>query len=259
MIERIKNIYLYRDMIFSLVRRDLRGRYKGSVLGFLWSFINPLCQILVYTLVFSFIFRTGIEQFYVYLVAGMIPWIFFSTAVLSGAGCIRGQGEMVKKIYFPREVIPISSVTSAFINMLFCFIFIFLVTVVSGRGLSARALLFLPLIMAIEYIFALGLTLLVAAVTVYLRDVEQIVGVVMMAWIYLTPIMYSIDYVPERFRGIYGLNPMKSIIMAYHDILYYKQAPSMSDLLQSGVVSVVMLIVGAVVFARLERNFAEEL
>ena len=154
MLKKIKEIYGYREMIFSLVKRDLRGRYKASVLGFLWTFINPLCQILVYTFVFQFIMRTGIEQFSVYLISGMIPWIFFSTAVSGGTMCIKNQSEMVKKIYFPREVLPISFVTSAFVNMLFCFIMIFLVIAVSGRGFNAVALLFLPLVMIIEYSMA---------------------------------------------------------------------------------------------------------
>lgn len=257
--QKLKEIYQYREMIFSLVRRDLRGRYKASLLGFLWTFINPLCQILVYSFVFSFIMRTGIEQFYVYLVSGMIPWIFFSTAVSGGTMCIKNQSEMVKKIYFPREVLPISFVTSAFVNMLFCFIMIFLVVGISGRGFNPIALLFLPLVMIIEYIMALGFTMIVSALTVYFRDMEHIVGVIMMAWIYLTPIMYSIEMVPEQLRGVYHINPMTPVVQAYQQILYYKQIPQMRTLLLAGAFAVVILVIGAIAFKKLERNFAEEM
>lgn len=259
MFKKIKEIYGYREMIFSLVKRDLRGRYKASVLGFLWTFINPLCQILVYTFVFQFIMRTGIEQFSVYLISGMIPWIFFSTAVSGGTMCIKNQSEMVKKIYFPREVLPISFVTSAFVNMLFCFIMIFLVIAVSGRGFNAVALLFLPLVMIIEYIMALGFTFIVSGLTIYFRDMEHIVGVIMMAWIYLTPIMYSVEMVPERLRSVYYINPMTPVIQAYQEILYYEQIPQMKTLLLSGFFGVVILFVGAIAFKHMERNFAEEM
>lgn len=259
MLKKIKEIYAYREMIFSLVKRDLRGRYKASFLGFLWTFINPLCQILVYTFVFQFIMKTGIEQFSVFLISGMIPWIFFSTAVSGGTMCIKNQSEMVKKIYFPREVLPISFVTSAFVNMLFCFVMIFLVVGVSGRGFSVKALLFLPLVMIIEYILALGFTFIVSGMTVYFRDMEHIVGVIMMAWIYLTPIMYTVEMVPEKLRGVYYINPMTPVVQAYQQILYDKQIPDVHTLAISGVFGAVILIIGTIVFRHLERNFAEEM
>ena len=145
----INELYEYREMIFSLVRRDLKGRYKGSVLGFFWTFLNPLLQLCVYTLVFSVIMRNNIEQYYLFLFIALIPWIFFSTSVSGGAGCIWAQQDMVKKIYFPREVLPVSYVTSQFVNMLLCFIVIFCVLIFSGRNLNFMAWLFLPLIMII--------------------------------------------------------------------------------------------------------------
>lgn len=257
--QRLKELYQYREMVFSLVRRDLRGRYKASLLGFLWTFINPLCQILVYSFVFSMIMRTGIEQFYVYLISGMIPWIFFSSAVSGGTMCIKNQSEMVKKIYFPREVLPISFVTSAFINMLFCFIMIFLVVGVSGRGFNVVALLFLPLVMIVEYVMALGFTMIVSGLTVYFRDMEHIVSVIMMAWIYLTPIMYTVEMVPEKLRGVYLINPMTPVVQAYQQILYYKQIPEMGTLGLAALFALIILVIGVIAFRKLERNFAEEM
>ncbi len=155
----LMEIFEYRDMVNSLVKRDLRGKYKGSVLGFLWTFINPLCQIIVYTVVFSVIIRSGLEQFYVYMITGMIPWLFFDMSLRQGTGCVRYQGEMVKKIYFTREVLPLACVTSNFINMLFCFMFVFFVVAVSGIGVRLEALVWLPLVMGIAYLLALGFAL----------------------------------------------------------------------------------------------------
>lgn len=259
MLQRIKDIYAYRDMIYSLVRRELRGRYKGSALGFLWTYINPLCQIIVYSAVFSVIFRVQVEKFYLYLTIGMMPWVFFNTSVQGGSTCVRAQADMVKKIYFPREVIPVSYVTSAFVNMLLSFIIVFLVVAVSGFGFYWKALLYLPVIMLFEYLLALGIAMGVSAVTVYFRDLEQIISVLMMAWIYVTPIMYTIDFVPEEYRTLIMLNPMTPIVEVYHQILYYRMTPTANYLILAGVTSCVAFLAGALAFALLERNFAEEM
>ena len=129
-----KEIYQYRQMIFSLVKKDLRGRYKGSVLGFLWTFINPLMQLVVYTFVFTYIMKAGIDKYYLYLFVALIPWIFFSSSITGGSSSIVAQKDLIKKMYFPREVIPISYVTSCFVNIQLCFLIIFPVMVISGHG-----------------------------------------------------------------------------------------------------------------------------
>lgn len=255
----IKELYAYREMIFSLVRRDLNGRYKGSALGFLWTFINPLLQLGVYTMVFSVIMRNGIADYYLFLFVALIPWIFFSTSLSGGSSCIWSQKEMVKKIYFPREVLPIAFVTSQFVNMLLSFLVIFAVLIVSGKGINLIALLYLPVIMVVEYILALSVAMISSAVTVYLRDVEYILGIVTMAWQFLTPVMYSVDVVPEKMRTVFNLNPMTPVIIAYRDILYYKKIPELGTLVQAVYLGMILLVVGMVVFSRLKRHFAEEL
>lgn len=263
MVKKIQELFEYREMIVSLVRKDLRGRYKSSALGFLWTFINPLCQIIVYTLVFSQIFRMGIDKYYLFLTVVMIPWVFFSSSVSGGSVSVVNQQDLVKKIYFPREVLPISFVTSCFVNMLLSFIVVFFVILLSGIGFNLEALLYLPIIMIIEYILALGITMITSACTVYLRDLEHIIGVLMMAWIYLTPVMYDISYVtenaPSKLVSLFYLNPMTSIAIAYRDILYYKQVPKLQNLLIAVVIGFVFLLIGSVVFERLQRNFVEEL
>ncbi len=255
----IRELYAYREMISSLVKKDLRGRYKGSVLGFLWTFINPICQIIIYTMVFSVIMDSGIDNFYLFLIVGLIPWIFFSSSINGGAVSIIIQQDLVKKIYFPRKVLPISYVTSSFVNMLFSFVIIFAVLFVSGFGVNIFALVFLPLVMIIEYILALGIALICAACTVFFRDLEHILGIITMAWMYLTPIMYSVDMIPKKILPIFNLNPMTPVITAYRDILYFKNIPNIETLIQALCAGLAIFFLGIFIFSKLQRNFAEEL
>lgn len=255
----LKEIYQYRTMIGSLIRRDLRGKYKGSVLGFAWTFLNPLLQLCVYTLVFSQIMRSGIEDYYLFLFVALIPWIFFSTSVSVGAGCILAQKEMVKKIYFPREVLPIAHVTSQLVNMLLTFIVVFAALIISGKGLNPIALIYLPIVIFAEYLLAISLTMIVSSITVYFRDLEHILAIFTMAWQFLTPIMYSIDMVPKELLPIFNLNPMTPIIVAYRDILYYKQIPHIKTLLHGYLISIFLMVIGWIVFGKLKKHFAEEM
>lgn len=255
----IKEVYEYRSMIGSLIQRDLRGRYKGSVLGFAWTFLNPLLQLTVYTVVFSVIMRSGIEDYYLFLFVALIPWIFFSSSLTGGASCILSQKELVKKIYFPREVLPIAHVTCQLVNMLLSFIVVFTVLLVSGKGVSLKALLYLPVIVLVEYLLSLGIAMITSALTVYLRDLEHILIIVAMAWQFLTPVMYSIDMVPDSFRPIFMINPMTHVITAYRDIFYYKQSPQIGTLFQAFFLGIGLLLVGSMIFKILKRHFAEEL
>ena len=149
----VREIFNYREMINAFIRRDLRGRYKGSVLGFLWTFINTILQLCVYSIVFSVILNQPKEKYYLFLFVSLIPWIFFSSSVQGGSTCIIAYKDMVKKIYFPREVLPIATVTTNFVNMLLCFIVIFGVVIFSGTPLNPLALLCLIPVFAVEYIF----------------------------------------------------------------------------------------------------------
>ncbi len=246
-------------MISSLVKRDLRGRYKGSVLGFLWTFLNPLLQLIVYTFVFSVIMRAGIEDYYLFLFVALVPWTFFSTAVGGGARCITTKQNMVKKIYFTREVLPISYVLSQLINMLLSFIVVAAVLIISGKGINLAVWWYLPIIILQETLLAFGLTLLVSGITVYFRDMQFLLNIVLMAWQFLSPVMYSVDMVPEQFRGIFNLNPMTPIIVAYRDVLYYKQAPALRTFVLGTIMGIVMLFIGWLSFGKLKKHFAEVL
>lgn len=255
----LKELYHYREMIVSLVRKGLRGRYKGSVLGFLWTFVNPLLQLIVYTIVFSNIMRVGIEKFYLFLFVALIPWMFFSASVTGGSASIISEGNLVKKVYFPRQVLPISYVTTAFVNMLLTFVVVLLALIVGGIGLDIRTMVYLPIVMIVEYLLALGIAMLTSALTVFFRDLEYILGIVTMAWMYLTPIMYEVNMIPEEYLPLFNLNPMTPIIVAYRDILYYKQIPRLSTLTQALAWGIIFLLVGSIIFDRLQKHFAEEL
>ena len=258
LMQHIKELYEYREMIISLVRKDLRGRYKGSVLGFLWTFVTPLLQLIVYTIVFSIIMRASYEQYYLFLFVALVPWMFFSSSVTDGAASILKEKDMVKKIYFPREVLPISTVTSAFVNMILTFVVVFIVVIVSGRGINPLALLCLPVVMVVEYVLCLGIALIVSSLTVYLRDLQYILGIFVMALV-----MYGVDMVENSGAGdwlilIFNLNPMTPIIKIYRQIIYYGQVPELGSLALALIIGIVFIVVGEVLFKKLQRGFAEE-
>ncbi len=169
------------------------------------------------------------------------------------------QKDIVKKIYFPREVLPISHVTCQLVNMLLSMVVVLAVLLLSGKGISFKAILYLPPVIVAEYLLALSITMIVSAVTVYLRDLEHVLVIITMAWQFLTPVMYSIDMVPEQIQTIFHLNPMTPIIIAYRDILYYQKVPKLGTLTQGIIFSIILLIVGWNVFGHLKKHFAEEM
>lgn len=259
MIQKLHELYQYREMIASLVRKDLKGRYKGSVLGFLWTFINPLLQLLVYTMVFSVILKSGIPNYYLHLFVALVPWIFFASSLTTGAKLVLDQKNMIKKIYFPREVLPVAYTLSSFCNMLFSFLIIFLVIAVMRLGVNLPALLWLIPVMLIQLVLVLGMNLITSAVTVYIRDLEHIMGVVSMAWMYLSPVVYGIDFIDQSWQRLYLLNPMAPLILSYRNILYYHTAPELKHLGIALALSLVILAIGMLTFSRLQRRFSEVL
>lgn len=270
----IKEIYDYRQMIVGLVRRDLRGRYKGSVLGFLWTFVNPLLQLLVYTLVFGILFSQNIPKFYLYVFVALIPWLFFSTCLTSGCGAVLDQQGLVTKIYFPREVLPISYVTSQFVNMLYCFVIVMAVYIFSSfvaftsdfQWIIPQAsfylpLVSLPLLFIIQYFMCLGMTLFTSAITVYVRDVKHILGIIGMLWMFATPIMWRLDGSKlAKWEWLFCyVNPMGGLIDGYHNILYYGIWPNFTYLAASTGWAILAMVVGMLVFSKAKKRFAEEM
>lgn len=255
----LKEIYNYRTMIVNLTKRDLIGRYKKSVLGFLWSFIDPLIQLGIYTFLFTVIMPTGIPDFHICLFVALVPWIFISSCLTGGCMCIVGQQDMIKKIYFPREVLPISFVSAQFVNMLLSFVIVFFVLMVSGYGLYWKAMLLFPLVVIMEYILALGITFFFSSITVYLRDMQQVLGALSLILMYASPIIYTLEFIPQQYRVFYMLNPITRVLVAYRDILYYKRVPECSNMVLGFVESIIVLIIGVLVFRKLNKHFVEEL
>ncbi len=254
----LKELYAYREMIVNLVRKDLRTRYKGSVLGFLWTFINPLLQLIVYSLVFSIVMRVKMEQYYMYMFVGLLPWIFFCGCVQGGATAVIAGQDLIKKIYFPRLVLPIATVSAAFMNLLFSIVVMFAALLFSGKGITIQVV-YLPLLLLLLYFLGLGLAFFFSACNVYLRDLEHILGVIIMAMFYATPIIYPVSMVPERFMKYLYLNPMTPVVMGFQDILYYQRPPRLDTLLIVAAYTVVVLVAGFFIFQNLQRNFVEEL
>ena len=259
MLTQLRTLYAYREMIRCLVQRNLRSRYKGSVLGFLWTFANPLLQLLVYTLIFSHILRSPIEHYPLFLFTALIPWLFFSASLTGGAGCILTEKELVRKIWFPRAVLPAAYVTGSFVNMLLCMPIVLAASLAAGIRLHPAGLLLLPAVMAAEFLLALGAALLVSSVTVYVRDLEHILSILSMLWMYMTPVMYDISMIPPKFRPFLQLNPMTAVIGCYRDIFCSGTLPHPAALLYAALQGVAVLLLGWCVFERLQRRFAEVL
>ena len=251
------DLYNYREFLQTSVKKDIRGKYKGSFLGVLWSFINPLLSVVVYAIVFSKIMRFNIDNYLIYLITGVLPWTFFTTSINAGMNSILFNANIIKKVYFPRIILPISSVTSCLINFLISCIVIVLFVLFSGIGITIH-LLWLPLIAIIQYFLCLGFVFVLSAIEIYVRDIEHIVTFFLSMAFYVTPILYKAEQVPGNLRFILRLNPMSHIINAYRDIFYYGQSPDILKILIVFGISVVMSIIGYFIFDKLQRGFAEE-
>ena len=183
----------------------------------------------------------------------------FSTSVLSGAGSIIYNQSLVTKIYFPREILPLSVVTSNFINMIYCSVIVLAVVLFYHMNLNLEVWFILPVIAFIEYILVIGIVLIVSALTVYFRDLEHILGIIIMAWQFLTPVMYPESFVPSQYQAILYLNPMTPIIISFRDVLYYGKMPVVENLVYAFLWGLIIFICGFLLFGKLQKDFAEEL
>lgn len=253
-----KNIYDYRELLKNNVKKEIRGKYKKSVLGVLWTFLNPLLQLAVYAFIFPLILKNAQEHYLIFVCAGLIPWTFFTTAVSQSTWTVVGNSNIVKKVYFPREILPISVVTSAMVNFLISTIIIIAFCFIYGLGLS-KYIVFYPIILIIQYILQLGIAFILSAATVYFRDLEHFVQIVLMLMFYATPIVYSGDSIPDAFKSIFYLNPMAHIIEGYRDIFYNQTMPDLMSLGIVFLVSIATCVIGYFIFKKLQKGFAEEL
>ena len=260
MLSSLSELVSYRELLKNLVSRDLKVRYRNSALGFVWCLLNPFLMMIVFTLVFTILMRnTTIPAYPVYILTGILAWNFHSTSVTGSVSSIVGNSSLVMKVYFPREVLPISVVLSNAVNFVLALSVLFVMILIFQIPLSL-SLLMLPVVLVIQITFSTGLALFISALTVSFRDVEVITETLLLAWFFLTPVFYRPeDLYPDSARLMYILNPMASIISAYRDILYKGGMPGFDFLARTWITSIVILVAGYVYFRHSAKRFGEEL
>jgi lipopolysaccharide transport system permease protein len=272
---RLRQLLDYRELIENLVIRDLKLRYKSSALGFFWSLLNPLLLMVVFTIVFTVMLPNfHVPHFPVFVLCGLLPWNFFNTAVMASLTSISGNGHLIKKVYFPREILTISSVLANFTNFVLSLPVLMIFLVIFRIPLTIW-IIYLPLVLVIQVLFTCGVALLLATLNVFYRDTSVIMEVFIQAWFFLTPIFYPIEVLPEWQvvwglalpvrRLTYILNPMASIVASYRSILYgfIDGSPpaglALDFLLRTALTALICLFVGYAVFYHYSDRFAEEI
>ena len=253
-----KNLYNYREILKTSVKKEVRSKYKNSFLGVVWSFLNPLLQIVVYAIIFSLILKNKQENYAIFLCCGIIPWTFFSSAINKSAFTIIENGNIIKKVYFPREIIPISVVIAEAINFLISTIIILGFVIIGGIGIT-KYLLFYPIILITQYVVIISIAFVVSSICVYFRDLQHFIGIILQLLFYATPIIYSQDNIPSEYQWILEINPMTYIINAYRDIFYYQKAFEILPLIILLFIGIVTSYVGYKIFYKLQKGFAEQL
>lgn len=249
----------------TFVKKSLDARYKGSFLGFLWTFVNHLAHLVVFTIVFQYIFNVATPNYSMFLFVCLVPWTEFTSAISGSLVSITGNANLVKKIYFPRQLLPLSVSLTYMVDFTYCIPIIFLAMLISKMHFTI-ALIFLPIIMLLQCIFQTGICYIVAALNVKYRDIKQIVGIITMAWIYANPIFYPL----ERLSGIVILgrtvsdfwlpllNPISSVVISYRDIMYFGKIPSITNLVVALISGIIVYTIGLLVFNHFEKTFAED-
>ena len=281
MLARARQSINYRDLLYNLVVRDLKVRYKHSVLGFFWSLLNPLLLMGVFTFVFTALLptdQTTRPAFHIFFLCALLPWNWCASSVSGTLASIVGNGHLIKKVYFPREMLPVSIVLSNMINyMLSLPALLVFMLILRPEGLGSpfgqatavcpnvclnAHLLWLPLLIVTQALFLMGLGFFLGALNVFFRDTSVLVEVGLSAWFFLTPIIYDAkDVVGEYLNWMYWLNPMASIIANYRDIFYYNSpaSPDPIFMLRTLITCTVVFVLGYFFFMRLSRNFGEEI
>jgi len=252
--ELFRDTYRYRELIWALAQKELRVRYKRSVLGFLWALLNPALMMLVLTLVFGTLMRFSIDHYAVFLLSMLLPWTFFSQCLAYSVESIVGNGELLKKVKVARLVFPIASVMSNIINFLLSLVPLMLLIVLMRFPLH-WTWFYLPVPMLGLFLFTLGASFLFATINVFYRDVSHIVQIILQAWFYFSPIIYSLDFVPAKYHWLFRLNPLLYVLNGFRLSIYYGIMPSLPSIGLTMVCSLVSLLVGYTVFRRYEKLF----
>ncbi len=258
----LQSLVRYRGLIQSLVARELKARYRGSVLGFLWSFINPLLLLAIYTFVFATIMpnRTkGLQPYALFMLSGILPWTWFSASLTDASGSLIAGGNLIKKVLFPAEVLPIVSVLANMVHFLLPLPLVLLLIVIFHTAPDALGLVWLPVVVLVQLVFTTGLALALAALTVHFRDIRDILANVLMLWFFSTPIIYW--YGQEEVKGyetFFDINPFTHLAISYQEILFFPGPfGHWMWLVALGLGSVGVFLAGFWLFDRLRDSFAE--
>ncbi|HEY88520.1 MAG TPA: ABC transporter permease [Thermoflexia bacterium] len=267
MIKALQELWGARELIYNLVIRDLKVRYRSSLLGIVWSWLNPLLMMLVFSFVFNVMQNAAIPNYHILVLSAVLPWNYFSGAVMGGIQSIVGNGHLIKKVYFPREVLPIATVLSNLVNYLISLPVLFILAIISGAHLNSWVLL-LPVPILIQTIFSLGIVLVLCTLEVFYRDTHMLMDVGILAWFFLTPIFYPMSQFPDQAhllgfafnprRLLFWFNPMASIINTYQDLIYRGTPTALDFLARTAVTSLLVLICGYWFFLRFRGRFGEE-
>lgn len=267
LINRLRELVSYRELILNLALRELKARYKNTVLGFFWSLLNPLAMMLVFTAVFTVFMRSEVENFPIYALCGLLPWNFFSAAVMGSVSAIVNNSNLVTKVYFPREVLPIATVLANLVNFLLTLVVLFVALLLVQTPFNPWLWL-LPVVILIQSAFILGLAFILSTLNVFYRDTLMVMDVAMLAWFFLTPIFYPLEELPKRYpiggieldlhRTMYILNPMASIINTYRDLLYRGYRTDFDFLLRTATTAFLVLVIGYWFFCKYSNRFGEE-
>lgn len=245
----LANLLRFRWLILEFIVRDLRLRYRGSVAGFLWTMLNPLMFMGIYTLVFGVFLNVGTEHYPVFLLSGLIPWAWFSSSILQGTTAIQDGRMYVGKTVFPSEVLVAVPVFSNMLNFVLSLPLLVIVAFASGVHPGA-SLVLVPVVVAIQYLLTFGALLIVATYNVFFRDLQQLVGILVMFVFYLNPIFYTIDRIPEAVRPYAAADPLTPLVLAYQDIFYRGTWPSAEPLAYAAAGAILLYLTGQFVFNR---------
>lgn len=250
----LKNFWRYKGLLIEFVVRDLKIKYRRSFLGYLWSLLNPLLMMVVLVAVFSNIFRFDIPNFPVYLLAGQIIFNFFSESTSLSMNSILSAGPLIKKVYIPKYIFPLSKVISSFITLLFSLVAMIIVILFTGAPITP-ALLFFPVPLLYIFIFSIGIGLIMSVLAVYFRDMIHLYNVLLSAWMYLTPIFYPVNVVPDYVKVIIQVNPMFYFVQAFRDIVLYGQFPDFYTNLACLSFSALSVALGLLIFYKNQHKF----
>ncbi len=263
MLANLQTLFRYRALIQSLVVRELTARYRGSVLGFFWSFVNPLLLLLVYTFVFTVVMPgargTGLEPFAVFMFCGILPWTWFSSSLLEASNVLLAGGNLIRKVLFPAEVLPIVTVLAGLANFCLGLPILAAFLVYYRVPVEPTDLLLLPVIIVLQCVLTMGLALLVSSLTVIFRDVKDLLASLLTLWFFATPVIYPLWAAPPGVQRALALNPMTYLVVAYQEVLF-REGPyrDWQAIARVGIVSVAMFAVGYFVFDRLRDALVEE-